>query len=179
MYYIYHIPDFVWKNGSKGKIGCSETPSQRVNKQGYTDYEILESHECMYEASKREIELQKEYGYPVDSNTFAKAYTQGKKNVESGHLKKISKLGAQEGWKVCHDKHPHVGKLLSEYARTNFSKSVLQYDLDGNFIAEYYSMREAGRQLNRPHNGISNVLKGKQKTAYGFIWKYKENNLDN
>jgi hypothetical protein len=58
-YYIYHI---------KGvKIGVSEEPEVRVNRQGYTDFEILEEHECIYKASDRERELQKEYGYAVDS----------------------------------------------------------------------------------------------------------------
>jgi hypothetical protein len=57
-YYIYHI---------KGvKIGCSDEPELRVNKQGYTEYEILEEHDCIYKASHRERELQKEYGYLVD-----------------------------------------------------------------------------------------------------------------
>jgi hypothetical protein len=58
MYHIYHI---------KGvKIGCSTEPDVRVAKQGYTEYEILENHTDIHIASKREIQLQKQYGYPVD-----------------------------------------------------------------------------------------------------------------
>ena len=53
------------------------------------------------------------------------------------------------------------------------SKPVIQYDLDGNFIKEYPSYREAQRQT-----GITTIYvacKGiNQKTAGGYKWKYKE-----
>lgn len=58
------------------------------------------------------------------------------------------------------------------------SKPVLQYDLQGNFIKEYPSCREAKRQTGI--NSIDVVCRGsrqkgrKQTTAGGFIWKYKE-----
>jgi hypothetical protein len=63
MYYIYHIP-------TAPKIGTSINPKLRVKRQGYTDFEILEEHTCIYEASRRELELQKEYGYPVDISPY-------------------------------------------------------------------------------------------------------------
>jgi hypothetical protein len=68
IYYIYHIPTFLHKDGRIGKIGCTEEEDAkvRVEKQGYTEYEILETHTDIMIASDREMELQKEYGYPVD-----------------------------------------------------------------------------------------------------------------
>jgi hypothetical protein len=59
MYYIYHIPGV--------KIGCSVNPESRVAKQGYFEFEILEEVNNIYEASYREIQLQREYNYTVDS----------------------------------------------------------------------------------------------------------------
>ena len=53
-------------------------------------------------------------------------------------------------------------------------KPVLQYDINGNFIAEYNGVIEAGEKCNIWKGGISSVLNGKQKTAGGYIWKYKE-----
>jgi len=53
------------------------------------------------------------------------------------------------------------------------SKSVMQYDLDGNFIKEYKSIMEASRQLKIDHSGIVQALKRKSKKAYGYIWEYK------
>lgn len=54
------------------------------------------------------------------------------------------------------------------------AKTVLQFSLDGKFIAEYYSAMEAGRKNDVGQGGISECCNGKQKTAYGYIWKYKD-----
>jgi predicted GIY-YIG superfamily endonuclease len=52
-------------------------------------------------------------------------------------------------------------------------KSILQYDLEGNFIKEYESQREAERQTGINNSAINNTLKGISKNSGGFIWKYK------
>lgn len=52
---------------------------------------------------------------------------------------------------------------------------VLQLDINtGRVISEYPSAREAERQLNISQGSISKCCNGKQKTAGGFKWKYKE-----
>jgi hypothetical protein len=63
MYYIYHIANV--------KIGCSTEPERRVNKQGYTEFEILEQHTDIDIADKREKELQIQYGYKVDTVPYS------------------------------------------------------------------------------------------------------------
>lgn len=52
------------------------------------------------------------------------------------------------------------------------SKSVAQYDLSGNFIAEYGSASEAGRQLGISRTCVSDCASGKCKKSHGFIFKY-------
>lgn len=54
-------------------------------------------------------------------------------------------------------------------------KPVLQCDLDGNFIREFGSSREVARYLDKPYarRDIMKCCQGKNKTAYGYIWKYK------
>ena len=52
-------------------------------------------------------------------------------------------------------------------------KPILQYDLQGNFIAEWDSYTNASLILKKDKKGIWMALKGKYKQAYGFIWKYK------
>jgi hypothetical protein len=54
-------------------------------------------------------------------------------------------------------------------------KSVMQYDLDENFIDEYRSVRFAENQTNISRSTIISVCKGRQKSAGGYIWKYKNN----
>lgn len=54
------------------------------------------------------------------------------------------------------------------------SKVVLQYTKTDNFVKEWQSTKEVERQLGFSHGNISNCCHGKHKTAYGYIWKYKD-----
>ncbi len=53
------------------------------------------------------------------------------------------------------------------------STAVLQFDKQGNFIAEYKSMGEAYSKTGVPSSAICEVCKGRRKSAHGFIWKYQ------
>ena len=57
--------------------------------------------------------------------------------------------------------------------RKDLSKSVFQYDKNGNFITEYPSLMEATRKTGIDVGAICRVCQGKQKTAGNFVWKYK------
>jgi hypothetical protein len=173
IYYIYHIPNFKWKKTKKlGKIGCTDELKVRMRKQGATEYEILETHSDIYIASDREIELQKQYGYPVDNKPYWRAIKMvtkesaskggliggkiagkiiGKRNVESGHIDIIKTLGAK--------------------AR---SIAISQYDKNNNFIRDWDSARQAARELNLHQPAITRVCKGKQKYCGVFVFRYKE-----
>mgnify|MGYP003290958110 CR=1 FL=1 len=52
-------------------------------------------------------------------------------------------------------------------------KPVLQFDLEGNFIKEWKSAMECGRN-GFNHKGVSMCCKGKLKTYKGYIWKHKK-----
>jgi hypothetical protein len=58
-YIIYHIRGV--------KIGCTSKIKRRMEQQGNPEYEVLEIHTDIEEASKRERELQEQYGYRVDT----------------------------------------------------------------------------------------------------------------
>lgn len=63
------------------------------------------------------------------------------------------------------------------YIRERDGKPVEQYSLTGDFIKEYPSTGscfEDGYQ----QSAISNVCNQKQKSAYGFLWKYKNDERD-
>lgn len=55
----------------------------------------------------------------------------------------------------------------------SMSKGVIQYDLSGNFICEYPSLREAARNLGFYMGNILECCKGRYKSTHGFIFKYK------
>jgi hypothetical protein len=52
-------------------------------------------------------------------------------------------------------------------------KIILQYDNNNNLINQYNSATEAGKALNKSGNSIADCAAGRQKTAYGFTWKYE------
>jgi hypothetical protein len=52
------------------------------------------------------------------------------------------------------------------------SDPILQYDLEGNFIKEWESIKKAKEWLGK--GDIRSCCRGKQNTAGNFIWKYKK-----
>lgn len=55
------------------------------------------------------------------------------------------------------------------------SVPILQFDTEGNFIKEWVSATAAEKSISGKFTGaISHNLKGKSKTAFGFVWKLKE-----
>jgi len=75
-YYIYHIPG--------KKIGVTKDLKNRVTQiQGYKpgEYEILDSSFDIDYISRREIELQKSYGYKVDRKLYKDLFKKMKVNV--------------------------------------------------------------------------------------------------
>ena len=71
-------------------------------------------------------------------------------------------------------RNERIAKAISK-AMTNgkLSKRVLQFTLDGEFIREWPSTREIERQLGFDNSAVGRCCLGKQKSAYGFLWKYK------
>lgn len=53
------------------------------------------------------------------------------------------------------------------------SRPVLQYTLDGKFVAEYPSTKEVERQLGFFATHIARCCRGVKPTAHGFVWRYK------
>ena len=53
------------------------------------------------------------------------------------------------------------------------TKAVIQYNTDGTFINEYPSTKGASTKTNISMAALYKCLSGKNNTAGGFIWKYK------
>ena len=64
-------------------------------------------------------------------------------------------------------------KYNANYGTRNdkIKKPILQFTLDGEFIKEWPSTTDVGKEFIK---GINHCLRGRQKTAYNYIWKYKE-----
>lgn len=78
-----------------------------------------------------------------------------------------------------------TGSKITQHSKNKIGKSnskiVIQYDLNGNFIKEHSSAMNAEREITdnleahwkQLNNNINDCCRLRQKSAYGFIWKYK------
>lgn len=69
------------------------------------------------------------------------------------------------------EKQRNVARL---YCKENKIKSIIQLDLDGNFIKEWKSAKEVEEKINISRKNISQCITGKNKTAGGYKWLTKE-----
>lgn len=81
----------------------------------------------------------------------------GTDKIQPEHAEKISQ--SLKGRKITWDRKRN--------------KTIVQYDSDGNIIKEYESQNQASRETNISQSDISSCCNGKQKTAGGFTWKFK------
>lgn len=50
-------------------------------------------------------------------------------------------------------------------------KPIVQYTIEGNFVAEFPSVLAASEAIGG--SGMSYCASGKQKTSYGYVWRWK------
>lgn len=63
---------------------------------------------------------------------------------------------------------------INEISRKNNSKSILQYDLEGNFIKEYESIKIAAMEIGLSESLIGKTCRGVVKNPKKFIFKFKD-----
>ncbi|SKC52911.1 hypothetical protein SAMN06298214_1190 [Bacteroidales bacterium WCE2004] len=72
---------------------------------------------------------------------------------------------------ICRFVEENADQILREGKE---GKIIQQIDKDGNIVREYVTKAEICEAFNIIRiDNITNVLKGKQKSAYGFFWRYK------
>lgn len=77
---------------------------------------------------------------------------------------------------VAFNEYIYPSNIVSQQ---KMGKIVNQYDLNGNFIQSFPSAKSAAESLNKitstsrgASSHITDVCKGKRKTAYGYKWKF-------
>lgn len=74
-------------------------------------------------------------------------------------------------------KHQYESAKANGFKGRPPKKPVLQYDLNGKFIREFDSVLQAGELCGIWKGGISTCLKGNQRTAGGYVWRYKKEEI--
>jgi hypothetical protein len=99
-----------------------------------------------------------------------------KKGKEHGNYGKVR---SEEHLKSMRKPKPEGFGLKMKVPKPNVSIirsiPIVQYDIDNTIIKEWNNAVSASENLNLKVASICNALKGRAKTAGGFIWRYKIN----
>lgn len=111
------------------------------------------------------------------SETLKQKYASGEIKMDNIRKQKIS--NSHKGKKVSQKTREklrlkNLGKKATEQSKIKKQKQVYKYDLEGNFIKMYNSLKEAAKDIKGVSGNISNAVYGynRMKTYKGFIWKY-------
>jgi hypothetical protein len=149
---------------SKGKVGLktkqkmSDNISKKVNQ-----YSLDGTYLNTYKGAKEAMKIT-----GVDKSAISMVCS--KKRISAGEF-----LWCFEG------DHPNI-----ELANKNINKilnrkekKISKYDLNGSIVNKYNSLTEASKSIDGSINHIGNIsscCNGKQRTSYGYIWRYIDEN---
>lgn len=85
------------------------------------------------------------------------------------HVVKNKKL--YQGYFIC-DEDMYNSEIITIPIRR-----VGKYDMQGNLIKIYGEPTEAMKEINKPNSYIFAVLKGKQKSCFGYTYRYIDNEI--
>jgi group I intron endonuclease len=143
------------------------------------------SEETKHKMSLSKINRKITWGYKISNSNKGKT-----RSEETRQKQRLAKLGK----KYSEERNQKLKKLRTEETKSKISKAklgvskpkgfgtkissliskpVLQYELKGNFIKEWPNATEAGKSLNKQNSAISECCNKKRKSAYGYLWKFK------
>ena len=91
------------------------------------------------------------------------------RSMHSKLHREICSNGGKIGGKIGGKKN---GAINGKKGAIKQSIPILQFSKDGTLIKEWPSAQEAYRQLGIPQSHICHCIKGRYKSAGGFVWRY-------
>jgi hypothetical protein len=112
------------------------------------------------------------------SNTGKKKSIETKKKIGRSKLNNKNMLGKQhtdETKQKISDSWKHRNLDNYKSAQLNRRRAVVQCDINGNEIKRWDSVTSAIKNFGK---SVGDALYRKQKTAYGYVWKFNEVNYE-
>ena len=188
-------PKIRW-GGGNGYVR-NEYMHRAIKKYGWENIEHIILFEGISEADACEIEKslikkyrtnEKEFGYNIESGGQCSNLAEStKQKLREAHIGKSVSEETRE--KMRASRNRFLSENTEEYKKTMENmmlavekaaelkrKPVIQYDLDGNFLAVWNSTREAERVLGIYHSHIAKCCNKvpKYNTAGGYRWEYAD-----
>lgn len=116
-----------------------------------------------------------------ESDSEGRTLFTGKQLIESGlYFKRPASelifVTRSMHWKLHREIYEKRGKTCGKIGGKTSGKKrsipILQFTKDGELVKEWPSACEAGRQLGIFQQSICHCLKGRCKSAGGYIWRY-------
>ncbi len=198
-YYIGSAVNYSKRiNNHKSDLRCNRHPNRKLqnsyNKHGLEWFRffileevddsnsLIEREQYYIDNLKPEYNLAPRAGSQLGLVLSAESKLKISKN--NGRFWKGKKLPK---WIVDKMGKPHSEKSklkMSEYAKNRsethkinlgkaLGKTVIQFNKNGDVVAEYYSVLEAARMTGVCESSIRKVCFGQRNHAGGFYWKYK------
>ena len=101
----------------------------------------------------------------VTRSMHCKLHRELMENIGKNVGKKYGKIGGTISGKIS-------GKKTGAINGKKRSIPILQFTKSGEFMKEWPSAHEAQRQLGIAQQNICHCLKGRYKSAGGFVWRY-------
>lgn len=106
--------------------------------------------------------------YYLNTLLFAKEFIES--NYKDDRFIKLS-------YNINPTANSNLGMVVTEETKKKKSKSVIQFDLDGNIISKFYSCRDA--VLKTGITGINQACNDLRSQMRGFRWMFEQDYLNN
>lgn len=152
--------------GIVGQSSCRQKTAfhNAVTKYGYTSFRryILSFYDTYQEALEEE-------SYIVNSEWV---------KLDSNYNCALGGKGSTLDWMTENERIAHCEKYKGEKnhrygKKAHNRKSILKFDLTGNFIEKYDSVMDAANSVNQAPTNVSNCCIGKYGKCAGFIFRYE------
>lgn len=182
-------------NGYRGsvtsKLYKSTWKSELINNPNFFETVIIKKFKTRQEAINYEVAIQEKLDVIHNDLYTNTGYFKGRvrysgpsinkgKSLSDTHKQNISK-GRRKF--LSEHKNNRFGKPHEESTKIKISKSnreakrhkfksINQYDLNGNFIQNFECIRDVKVLLGFDDSNVALCARGKQRTAYGFLWRF-------
>lgn len=175
------IPSERW--GRDGKCYSRQIFGKAISKYGWDNiiHEVIARKLTKEEAEKMEQKLISE----LNSHMFGCGYnmTMGGLGILPNELstkRRRERMSGEGNYWYGKTHTEHTKELISlnhhdcSGGNNSQAKIIYQFSLDGEFLKEYPSSKEAHEETNTNRNGISKACLG-NRIANGFLWAYQDN----